>query len=380
VSNRIRAVSRLREYTLALVSVAALGLVEVTVRPIGDYLPGAPFALLLLALGTFVDRGPLLLAFVLAQVALGFVVDRSLPVEIMVPRLLGNALIDLGIVWLALRQRGLVEREAHARRQAEVALGTAEEAVASRDRFIHVAAHELRTPITALYGSAQVGRRKLARGQADVATIDKQFKSIEGSAQRLTRLLGLLLDATRIHTGRLQLDVEPTDLVPLLREAASDVSERHSLTDKLPVRIAAPRKLCVPCDRTRIYQVVVNLLENAVRYGGPGLIEIGAEETDEAGVSVVVRDHGDGIPAGKEETIFGEGTQAGSAYRQGLGLGLFISRQIAELHGGTLTGSNDAGGGAIFKLWLPRSTVGAGAQDGGQDSVTAEQASPNPVA
>ena len=157
------------------------------------------------------------------------------------------------------------------------------------------------------------------------------------------------------------------------------MSERHSLTDKLPVRIAAPRKLCVPCDRTRIYQVVVNLLENAVRYGGPGLIEIQAE-ADGDGVAVVVRDHGRGIPPGKEEAIFGEGAQGGGGYRQGLGLGLFISRQIAELHGGTLTGSNHPDGGATFKLWLPRSTVGAGAQDGAQDSATAEQASPTPVA
>ena len=369
--------SGLRQYGLALLTVSALALFEQSFRPIADYLPGAPFALLLLALGTFVGRGPLLLAFVAAQVAIALVVDGSLSVEAQAARLLGNALIDTGIVWLALRQRLLLAREAEARLHAEAALRQAEEAVASRDRFMRVAAHELRTPITSLYGSVQIGRRKIARGTTDVTIVDKHFKSIEGSAQRLTRLVANLLDASRIHTGRLELDVEPTDLVPLLREAAGDVSQRHSLSAKLPIHIAAPRKLRVACDRTRIYQVVVNLLENAVRYGGPGLIQIRAEDSDGSGVSILVRDHGEGIPSGKEEAIFGEGAQAGDAgYRQGLGLGLFISRQIADLHGGTLSAANHPEGGAVFTLWLPKSppeTVAA------PDVAPGEQSAPAPV-
>ena len=75
-----------------------------------------------------------------------------------------------------------------------------------------------------------------------------------------------------------------------------------------------------------------------------------------------------------EEAIFGEGTQAGSAYRQGLGLGLFISRQIAELHGGTLTASNHADGGAVFKLWLPKSAPRSGARGPREGTSVSDQA------
>src|SRR4029450_6797495 len=140
------------------------------------------------------------------------------------------------------------------------------------------------------------------------------------------------LDVSRVKAGRLELEPQQTDLVPLIRgvvDSAGQKSEKH------PISLKAPAAIEATLDPLRVEQVVVNLVDNAIKYSPHGgKIELEAAERD-GSVFIAVRDHGIGIPPEHRDRIFEQFYQAhagGSA--AGMGLGLYISRQIAELHGG----------------------------------------------
>jgi signal transduction histidine kinase len=228
-----------------------------------------------------------------------------------------------------------------------------EDALQMREEFLSIASHELKTPISALSGQAQLVLRRYKRSaELDPGQVTRALESIIGQAGKLSRLIAQLLDISRIEAAKLIIEREPTDLVALVEEAADRtraISEHH------PITVQAPPRLEADVDPLRLEQVLTNLLDNAVKYspdGGPIEVEVAA--TGDGFATISVRDHGLGIPPEKRDQIFERFYQAHTgAQRGGLGLGLYISHQIVEQHGGELAAEFPADGGTRFIVRLP---------------------------
>jgi signal transduction histidine kinase len=234
------------------------------------------------------------------------------------------------------------------------ARSAAEEALRMRDEFLSVAAHELKTPITSLWGMAQLMLRQLdKRGAVEPDRLQRALRMIDTQSRTLARLVEQLLDVSRIEAGKLALDRQPTDLGQLVRAVVAMAQVRateHRLrlrTPRAPVRAAV--------DPLRLEQVVTNLLDNAIKYspeGGEIEVELAAPEA--AGVRLSVRDRGLGIPPERRRHIFDRFYQAhATSHQSGMGLGLYISRQIVELHGGRIEAEFPPDGGTRLVVRLP---------------------------
>jgi PAS domain S-box-containing protein len=253
------------------------------------------------------------------------------------------------------RARGEEQRGALLNRE-RVAREAAEAAVRSRDEFLSIASHELRTPVTGIKGTAQLTLRAHDRGKLTVQRSVKALKSIHQSVDRLSTLIDDLLDVSRLRGGQLSLRPEQFDLVQFIREIVDrydqQVDTPFTFEQDLP-----PPPLTIVADPGRLEQVFDNLLSNAVKYSpNGGSIRISAT-FDESGINVAVRDQGIGLPGGSTDQIFepfGRAENATTRHIRGLGLGLYISRRIVTLHGGRLwaesLGTNE---GTTMRLWLP---------------------------
>ncbi len=210
--------------------------------------------------------------------------------------------------------------------------------------FLAMATHELRNPLTGIKGNAQLMRRRATYSERAVDAIVAQ-------ADRLERLVDDLLLASQIEADRLDLVTEETDLVAEARAAADawGVAETS-------IRVEAPvESIVVLADRRRLGQVFANLLENAIKYsrdGGEIVVSVGRKE-DEARVAFV--DRGVGIPPESLPRLFDRFYRAPGAAGQapGLGLGLYISRRIADDHGGRIEVESELGRGSTFTVVLP---------------------------
>ncbi len=250
----------------------------------------------------------------------------------------------------ALDRARLYEAEQSARSEAEAA-------VHAQDEFLSLASHELRTPVAAVKATAQLARRSIERGSVDGPRTMRHLDTIARSADRLGALVDDLLDVSRLRTGRLRLRLECLDLAGLLREAV----DRHAPTatrHQFGLTLADPPML-VDADRLRLEQVLDNLLGNAVKYSPEGGAIRVAARADGSGWLVLVSDEGIGLPAGQETQIFesfGRGSNATAQHIQGLGLGLAISRQLVEAHGGRIWATSPGEGrGTTLSVWLPGS-------------------------
>jgi two-component system, cell cycle sensor histidine kinase and response regulator CckA len=241
------------------------------------------------------------------------------------------------------RTNELLRREIAERRRAEEV----------RDEFLSVAAHELKTPLTSLRGFTQLVTRQIeTRGKPDPETLGTALKAIDRQTTKLSLLVEQLLDISRLEAGRLVLDCEDTEVMGLARhvaEAAQASARRHSVSVSGPEQVAA----CV--DSLRLEQVLTNLVDNAIKYspdGGP--VDVSVSEQDRM-VRIAVTDSGLGIPEPHRQRIFDRFYQAHAEHRLGgMGLGLYISHQIVELHGGSLALEHPDGGGTRFVVTLPR--------------------------
>jgi signal transduction histidine kinase len=231
------------------------------------------------------------------------------------------------------------------------------EAEALKDEFIGIAAHELRTPLAALQGFAQMLMIQTARGRG-TELADWQLEAlqeIEGAAFRLSELTEDLLDVTRLQAGRLALQREPTDLVALAQRVIKRLhmtSEQHTLTLHTTLSY-----LVVEADPHRLEQVLTNLIGNAIKYSPQsGPIEVTIEQRETCGAILSVRDHGIGIPAQQQGRIFSRFMRADNARTSGIsgtGLGLYLCRELVELHGGRIWFESVEGQGSVFYLALP---------------------------
>jgi PAS domain S-box-containing protein len=235
----------------------------------------------------------------------------------------------------------------------QAARAAAEAATRARDEFLSIAAHELKTPLTSLRGATRLALRQIERhGHLDANRAEKALRMVDEQSARLVRLTQQLLDVSRLESGRLTLDLQPTDLIALVQRTihAHGASERHTVTFVAPT---APLQGLV--DPLRMEQVLNNLLDNAVRYAPPGsAIDVAVTRLDDRWVSIAVRDRGPGVPPEHRERIFNRFFQVDSrAPPAGLGLGLSICREIVELHGGSITLESPPDGGARFVIVLP---------------------------
>jgi signal transduction histidine kinase len=231
--------------------------------------------------------------------------------------------------------------------------GEAREAVRVRDEFLSVAAHELKTPVTSLLGFAQMLLRQFDRQRSpDERLIRRALQAIEQQSRRLSRLVTELLDLSRLEGGRLVLDRELTDLASLVESVVAslgDSASGHTLVVRASLQVRAP------VDPLRLEQVLTNLLDNAIKYSPDGgRIEVELSQPSPETARLAVRDHGIGIPPELRQRIFDRYYQAHSNdHLSGMGLGLYISRQIAELHGGSIRAEFPPDGGSCFILDLP---------------------------
>ena len=245
-----------------------------------------------------------------------------------------------------------VTRDLTERRKAEeqlLRLVQAQEALRLRDEFLSIAAHELKTPLTALQLQLQGLKKHLVSLEPkDAARLDRAL----GSTGRLSELIETLLDVSRLSTGRLALQPERFELVTTVKDVVERLQEAAARAS-CPVRVQAVEPLEGRWDRLRTEQVVIHLLSNAFKYAAGGPVELSlAREGTEA--LLVITDSGPGLPEAALPRLFGRFERAAPvSHYGGLGLGLYVCREIVEGHGGSISAENAPGGGARFTVRLP---------------------------
>jgi len=226
-------------------------------------------------------------------------------------------------------------------------------AIRVRDAFLSIAGHELKTPLTTLQLQIQsLGRIAVQEGKISFETAARKVESANRQTERLAVLISQLLDVSRIHAGRLSLELQPLDLAALVREVCArfeDEAERVGA----PLKVHAEGRWVGMWDRERLDQVLTNLLSNALKYGRGRPVEVSLEG-DEKQALLSVRDHGIGIAEADQLRIFDRFERAVSdRHYGGLGLGLWIVREIISALGGHIRVESTPGAGSCFRVDLP---------------------------
>lgn len=251
------------------------------------------------------------------------------------------------------RQRLLASEQA-ARQQAQAAQAQAEEALQIRDSFLSVAAHELKTPLTSLLGQAQLLERRLTQADNLNEANRRSLHVVTAQARRLRHLIGDLLDGAHLQSGQLAIDRRPLDLGRLVRQIAEDqqaTAPGHTLICSIE-----GEPLSVRGDLARMEQVFQNLLSNALKYSSRGTtITLHARRQGDQ-VLVSIGDQGIGIPPEALQRLFERFYRVNTPETRavsGVGVGLYVVREIVQLHGGLVQVQSEVGVGSTFTVALP---------------------------
>ncbi len=274
---------------------------------------------------------------------------------------IGGPDAGLGRLWLfrdatdrrdrARQQERLLELEQAARQAAEAQAEQLQAYDKLRNDFVSSVSHALRTPLASITSAAQLLLTQQAA--ADAAT-RSYLDIIDRNAERLRQMVENLLLAGRLDAGMLALDLAQVRVDGLIREVTAllrPVALQRQV--RLVVRSAA---ITATADRTRLAEIVENLVGNAVKYTRPGTDVTVTASSAPGGWMISVADHGPGIPPDQREAVFGRFVRAADAERDGTrgsGLGLAITKGLVELHGGSIEVGDAPGGGAVFSCWFP---------------------------
>ena len=285
--------------------------------------------------------------------------DRAVDLEAMEAG--ASDFLDKSQLTAALLERSLryaIERRRAQQKLADTneqvrALQAAEEqlhaAVHTRDEFLTVASHELKTPLTPLV--LQLGQ--LQRALCDNDELLPLVEIARRQTARLADLADGLLDVTRLDEGAFKLRRERFDLAGLARQVA-DRFRPHAEAARCELLVDAPAEIFGNWDRFRIEQVITNLLSNALKYGRGKPVELRVSGRED-GARLSVADQGIGITKENVSRIFGRFERAvSSRHYGGLGLGLYVASEIVESHGGCILVQSEPGAGSVFTVLLPR--------------------------
>ncbi len=265
--------------------------------------------------------------------------------------------VDLALYSTIVRQLTAAFQSVQLYREADEARRLAEEANQLKSRFLSMVSHELCTPLNLITGLAEMLLQRIGDSPPTHEAYRDDVERIYSSAQHLDGLIRDVLDLSRDEMGQLKLTREPLDLVGVLRAAAS-VGEKLAEDKGLHWHAEIPEELpYVQGDRTRLQQVVLNLISNAVKFTSEGEVSLKAQ-VDHGRVKVAVRDTGMGVPVGEQAAIFDEFRQSERSIARGyggLGLGLTICQRLVEMHGGQIwvESAGEEGAGSTFRFTLP---------------------------
>lgn len=250
-----------------------------------------------------------------------------------------------------------LEAEIQKKNEAEKAL---QHTLHLRDEFLSIAAHEMKTPLTSLRLQIQILQKNLG-GEFNPALLDKVRSSVDRSdyqAKRLTNLIDQLLDLARIRLGKLKLEFAPMELCEVTDKVFSNLKQETIMGDnkwfeKNSITFSYDGPVLGNWDKTRIKQIISNLLTNAVKYGDNQPINVHITSTDKEAI-IAIQDHGIGIDKDLQHKIFQRFERATNPnYYAGMGLGLYIVRELVEAHHGSVTVKSILGEGSLFKVTLP---------------------------
>ena len=248
------------------------------------------------------------------------------------------------------------EKEQHEKLlELEQKYAKAQEEIHSRDEFLSIASHELKTPLTSMLLQIQTALhniRSVSLAQFSVEHLLKMLESAENQTKRLSRMINDLLNVSLITTGKMELEVEELDLSEIVKNVVEDFAQRLE-KDHYEVLVQADKPVIGEWDKVRIEQAISNLLSNAIKYGRKKPIEITVAKKDTM-ARVIMKDQGIGISSQDLKRIFALFQRAVSANDyKGLGVGLYITNQIVRAHGGKISVSSKEGKGSTFLIELP---------------------------
>ncbi len=241
--------------------------------------------------------------------------------------------------------------------QARTVEGLQQEAERSRGlerlkgEFLNIAAHELRSPLGIIRGYASM----LSEGTLPDADRGTAIALIAQKAEEMARLISEMLETARLETIGLELELEPVDLVSIVEAALEQMRPLLGANHRFAA-VDRPEAIAVVADRKRLTTLLTNLIDNAIKYSpAGGDIEVDCEHDDRV-ARVVVRDHGVGINEEQAHmlfTRFGRLVTPETSHIRGTGLGLYLARETARLHGGDIQVDSTPGGGSTFTVVLP---------------------------
>ncbi len=232
----------------------------------------------------------------------------------------------------------------------------AQGAIGARDEFISIASHELKTPLTTVKGYVQLLRRHLHSDQVDDERVNRTLGQLQDQVSRFEELIDELLDVSRIQSDRIRLNYEECDLAYLVSQIVERVSQAYEQDSPHSVDISALEPAWGVWDASRLDQVITNLVSNAFKYSPVGShVRVELRQLVDW-VELDVTDHGIGIPQSEHDLVFQPFTRGRGAsdVAAGAGLGLYISNEIVQRHGGTLTFQSKTGLQTTFVVRLPR--------------------------